>query len=192
MTRLNAETSLWELKYVYCLVQWLWYLVNCNTDCIATVCKLSAWCRAQVLRVVGLELRAVEWKRNLVAHGDAREKWRGKRRMKWVASSLQLDSEQSIQRYYNRSLPTRTPRKPVLDWTDTSADINGLVRFTGRPNLVSALVPSHSIFTLLTHATLNTKEGRYDISFPPQLHAFNLEAMLYIMQPLYQIKIIRK
>jgi len=27
----------------------------------------------------------VEWKRNLVAHGDAREeKWRGKRRMEWV------------------------------------------------------------------------------------------------------------
>jgi len=35
----------------------------------------------------------VEWKRNLVAHGDAREeKWRGKRRMEWVATSLQLDS----------------------------------------------------------------------------------------------------
>ena len=29
---------------------------------------------------------AVEWKRNLVAHGDGREeKWRGKRRMEWVA-----------------------------------------------------------------------------------------------------------
>jgi len=39
------------------------------------------------------ESRAVEWKLNLVAHGDAREeKWRGKRRMEWVASSLQLDS----------------------------------------------------------------------------------------------------
>ena len=91
----------------------------------------------------------VEWKRNLVAHGDARkEKWRGKRRMEWVASSLQLDSEQSIQCYYNRSPPTRTLRKPVLDWTDTPADINGLVRFAGRPNLVSARVPSHSVFTL--------------------------------------------
>ena len=30
-------------------------------------------------------------------------------------SSLQFDSEQSIQCYYNRSPPTRTPRKPVLD-----------------------------------------------------------------------------
>ena len=90
----------------------------------------------------------VEWKRNLVAHGDAREdKWRGKRRMEWVASSLQFDSEQSIQCYYNRSPPTRTPRRPVLDWTDTPADINGLVLFAGRPNLVSARVPSRSDFT---------------------------------------------
>ena len=32
----------------------------------------------------------------MVTHGDAREeKWRGKRRMEWVASSLQLDSEHS-------------------------------------------------------------------------------------------------
>ena len=92
----------------------------------------------------------LEWKRNLVAHGDAREeKWRGKRRLEWVASSFQFDSEQSIQCYYNRSPPTRTPRKPALDWTEPPADKNGLVRFAGRPNLVSALVPSHSIFTIL-------------------------------------------
>ena len=91
----------------------------------------------------------LEWKRNLMAHGDAREeKWRGKRRMVWVVSSFQFDSEQSIQCYYNRSPPTLTPRKPVLDWTDTPADINGLVRFAGRPNLVSARVPSHPVFTL--------------------------------------------
>jgi len=72
--------------------------------------------------------------------------------MEWVASSLQFDSEQSIQCYYNRSPPTRTPRKPVLDRTDTPADKNGLVRFAGRPNLVSARVPSHSVFTLLRYA----------------------------------------
>jgi len=71
--------------------------------------------------------------------------------MEWVASSLQLDMEQSIQCYYNRSPPNRTPRKPVLDSTDTPADINGLVRFAGRPNLASARVPSHSIFTLPQH-----------------------------------------
>jgi len=80
---------------------------------------------------VGPTQPLVEWKRNLVAHSDAREeKWRGKRRMEWVASSLQLDSEHS------QSSVT------------TPADINGLVRFAGRPNLVSARVPSHSFFTL--------------------------------------------
>ena len=36
-----------------------------------------------------------------------------------------------------------TPRLPVLDWTDAPADLNGLVRFAERRNLVSARVPSH-------------------------------------------------
>jgi len=42
----------------------------------------------------------------------------------------------------------RTPRLPAVDWTDTPADINGLVRFAGKPNLVSARVPSRSISAL--------------------------------------------
>jgi hypothetical protein len=37
----------------------------------------------------------------------------------------------------------RTPRLPVVDWTDASADLNRLVRFAERRNLVSARVPSH-------------------------------------------------
>jgi len=37
----------------------------------------------------------------------------------------------------------RTPRPPVVDWTDAPADSNGLVRFAERRNLVSARVPSH-------------------------------------------------
>jgi hypothetical protein len=37
----------------------------------------------------------------------------------------------------------RTLRLPVVDWTDTPADLNGLVRFAERPNLVSARVVSH-------------------------------------------------
>ena len=102
------------------------------------------------LRVSVTPSHLVEWKRNLMAHGDTwEEKWRGKRRMLWVVSSFQFDSEQSIQCYYNRSPLTLTRRKPVLDWTDNPTDINGLVRFAGRPNLVSARVPSHPIFTLL-------------------------------------------
>jgi hypothetical protein len=37
----------------------------------------------------------------------------------------------------------RTPRLPVADWTDAPADLNVLVRFAERRNLVSARVPSH-------------------------------------------------
>ena len=36
----------------------------------------------------------------------------------------------------------RTPRLPAVDWTDAPADLNGLVRFAERRNLVSARVPS--------------------------------------------------
>ena len=37
----------------------------------------------------------------------------------------------------------RTPRLPVVESTDAPADLNGLVRFAERLNLVSARVPSH-------------------------------------------------
>jgi len=37
----------------------------------------------------------------------------------------------------------RTPRLPVVDWTDDPADLNGLVRFSERRNMVSAREPSH-------------------------------------------------
>jgi hypothetical protein len=37
----------------------------------------------------------------------------------------------------------RTPRLPVVDWTDAPADLNELVRFAERQNLVYARVPSH-------------------------------------------------
>jgi len=37
----------------------------------------------------------------------------------------------------------RTSRLAVIDLTDAPADLNGLVRFAERRNLVSARVPSH-------------------------------------------------
>jgi len=36
----------------------------------------------------------------------------------------------------------RTPRLPVVDWTDAPTDLNGLVCFSERRNLVSTRVPS--------------------------------------------------
>ena len=35
-----------------------------------------------------------------------------------------------------------TPQLPAVDWTDSPTDLNGLVHFSERPNLVSAHVPS--------------------------------------------------
>jgi hypothetical protein len=40
-------------------------------------------------------------------------------------------------------LKMRTPRLPVVDGTDAPAELNGLLRFAERRNLVSARVPSH-------------------------------------------------
>jgi len=37
----------------------------------------------------------------------------------------------------------RTPHPPVVECTDAPTDLNGLVRFAERRNLVSARVPSH-------------------------------------------------
>jgi len=49
-------------------------------------------------------VKHVELVWNLMAHGDAREeKWRGKRRMEWAASSLApYVRTRSIQRYYQQ------------------------------------------------------------------------------------------
>ena len=43
----------------------------------------------------------------------------------------------------------RTPRLPAVDLTDAPTDLNGLVRFGERRNLVSARVPSHSARAIL-------------------------------------------
>jgi len=54
----------------------------------------------------------------------------------------------------------RTPRLPVVDCTDGPADLNGLVRFAERRNLVSARVPSHFSWPLpLTQFAFLTSSG---------------------------------
>jgi len=81
------------------------------------------------------------------AHGDAREgKWRGNWRMEWVASTLTLP--------WNVVYPVlltlmRTSQLPAVNWTDTPTNLNGLVRFGERQNLVSARVPSRFRCTII-------------------------------------------
>ena len=77
---------------------------------------------------------------NLMAHGDARvRKWSGNWRMEWVASTLTLPRNVVYPALLTRM---RTLRLPAVDWTDASANLNGLVRFGERRNLVSARVSS--------------------------------------------------
>ena len=94
----------------------------------------------------------VELVRNLVAHGDAREgNWRGNWRMEWVASTL----TPSPNVVYPALLKLmRTLRLPAVDWTDAPTDLNWLVRFGERRNLVSARVPSRSARAILKTSIL--------------------------------------
>ena len=77
-----------------------------------------------------------------MAHGDAREgKWSGNCRMEWVASTLHTTSEHAVSRITTADAHT-SAASSRLNWR-SPADLNGLVRFAERRNLVSARVPSH-------------------------------------------------
>ena len=130
----RAQTEYaWSLQLMlrhvcqHCLVQFVHFSLNYNENVM---------------------VQGVSWKTfveliwNLVAHGDAREgKWRGNWWMEWVTSTL----TPSANMVYPALLKLmRTPRLPAVDWTDAPTDLNGLVRFGERRNLVSALVPSRS------------------------------------------------
>ena len=59
----------------------------------------------------------------------------------------------------------RTPRLPVVDWTDAPAGLNGPVPFAERRNLVSARVPSHfkrSLLNVTAAVTLATGSPFWD------------------------------
>ena len=61
--------------------------------------------------------------------------------MEWVASTLTPPPNM----VYPALLKLmRTPRLPAVDWTDAPTDLNGLVLFGERRNLVSTCVPSRS------------------------------------------------
>jgi len=124
--------------------------------------------KVEVERVaIFLRIWEIDCSWNMMAHGDVREeKWRGNWRMEWVASTLHTTSERGLP-----SSTMHTPRLPVVDWTDSSADLNRLVRFAERRNLVSARVPLH-FKRSLTVSNVGQKTfypERYCVvfSFPP-------------------------
>jgi hypothetical protein len=113
------------------------------------VCKAITSAKSFIQQcTIGIVLQS-RW--NLRAHCDAREgKWRGNWRMEWVASTLALLRNL----VYPALLPLmRTPRLPVVNWTDAPANLNGLVRFAEIPNLVSTRVPSYFKRSLLHYYT---------------------------------------
>jgi len=63
----------------------------------------------------------------------------------------------------------RTPRLPLVDWTDSPADLNWLVRFAERRNLVSVRVPSHfklASANVSEHPMVTTFKGQARKSWP--------------------------
>jgi len=79
----------------------------------------------------------VEASWNVKARGDAQEgKWRGNWRMEWVASTLHTTSERCVSSITTADAHI-SAASSRLNWRPP-ADLNGLVRFTERLNLVSA------------------------------------------------------
>ena len=84
-----------------------------------------------------------------MAHGNAREgKWRGNWRMDWVASTLHTTSEHSVSSITTADSHT-SAASSRMNCAPSPADLNGLVRFAERRNLVSARVPSHFNWPLI-------------------------------------------
>jgi hypothetical protein len=82
-----------------------------------------------------------------VTHGRGSEGETGE----WSGKPVPFTLPQKM--VYPALLPlTRTPRLPVVEWTDAPADLNGLVRFAERWNLVSARVSSHFNWSLAVTA----------------------------------------
>ena len=86
---------------------------------------------------------------------------------------------------YPALLPmTRTPRPLEVDWTDAPADLNVLVRYAGRRNLVSVHVPSHINWPPLTqYLPGRPKDNHYKnsdqrVSVPTE--TFNLALLAYL------------
>jgi hypothetical protein len=109
-----------------------------------------------------------------MARCETRGEVKGKLANGVVASTLTLPRNMA----YPALLPLmRTPRLPAVDRTDAPADLNGLVIFAERRNVVSACVPSHfkrtlPHFTHTSHASklllkrsMEMKITRHEIGF---------------------------
>jgi len=83
----------------------------------------------------------------------------------------------------------RTPRQPVVDWIDAPADLNGLVRFAERRNLVFARVPSHlnwplpiaGVFRLRAAVMRPWTTWTFDTNPWPSCHPWLFDCLVYVL-----------
>jgi len=85
-------------------------------------------------------------------------KWRGNCRMEWVAGTLHTTSEHGVSSITTAYAHT-SAASSRLNWRP-KADLNGLVRFAERRNLVSARVPSHFMWPLPKLLNISTLQIR--------------------------------
>jgi len=96
-----------------------------------------------------------------MAHGNAREgKWRWNWRMQWVVSTLHTTSKHGVSSITTADAHI-SAASSRLNWRPP-ADLNGLVRFAKRRNLVSARVPSHFNWPL---PTIREEITRFNVTY---------------------------
>ena len=109
---------------------------------------------------------------NVMAHGDAREgKWRRNWRMECVASTLHTTSKHDV---YPALLPLmRTPRLPVVDWTDAPRrrfKWTRPFRWKTKSGFCACAITFQLASTTLNSITLNTWWHVQIMSCTPQFH----------------------
>jgi hypothetical protein len=100
-----------------------------------------------------------------------------------VSPSLPLPLCHRVPSHFNRTLLPliplmRTPRLPAVDWTDTPADLNGLVHFAKRRNLVSARATTFQ--TQYTASHMPSSSDSSDVWIKLTVHAPAIVSLYYI------------
>ena len=109
-----------------------------------------------------------------MAHGDAREgKWKGNKRMEWVAGTLHTTSEHGVSSITTADAHT-SAASSRLNWRP-HADLNGLVRFAGKTKSGFCACA----ITFQTQSNTQTEAGNLQIVTVPknaQFHCYVLNS----------------
>ena len=122
MTRVTSGLSDCYAKWRLC---WKWHFVQERTVLLCTVarrpCGVHSLWKVRFVQSADLFAFLVESSWNVMAHGNPREgKWKGDWWMERVARTLHTTSELGVS---SITTAMRTPRLPVVDWTDVPANL---------------------------------------------------------------------